>query len=215
MPIWRDDEIAILRDLYPMNTANTLSGILDRPTWSIYNKAALLALKKSPAFYESGAGGRLDGIKGSATRFTAGTVPWNKGTHFIAGGRAPETQFKKGSAPHNTLPIGALRITKDGTLQLKVSDKKGSPSNRWRGVHELVWMAAHGPIPAGHICVFKPGQKTAALDEITADKVECISFRENMARNTVHNLPKPIALAVQLRGALVRQINRATKASTS
>ena len=29
------------------------------------------------------------------------------------------TQFKKGSLPHNTLPNGSLRITKDGYLERK------------------------------------------------------------------------------------------------
>jgi hypothetical protein len=66
-------------------------------------------------------------------------------------------------------------------------------------------------VPAGHIVVFKPGQRTKELNEITADRVECISFAENMKRNTRHNLPKPLSDLIALRGALTRQINKRTK----
>ena len=52
------------------------------------------------------------------------------------------------------------------------------------------------------------------LEEITADRVECISLAENMRRNSYHNYPKPIAELIQLRGALMRKINRAERALT-
>lgn len=43
---------------------------------------------------------------------------------------------------------------------------------------------------------------------MTLDKLECITFRENMRRNTVHaKYPKELVRLVQLRGALARQIN--------
>ena len=140
-----------------------------------------------------------------------GHVPANKGVRRpgYAPGKMAESQFKAGQLPHNTAGIGAYRITKDGTLHRKIGNAKGSNSKRWRGVHELVWIEANGPVPAGHICVFKPGMKTDQLDEITADKVECISFAENMRRNTYHNrYPKEIGQLIQLRGAIQRKINR-------
>jgi hypothetical protein len=99
-----------------------------------------------------------------------------------------------------------------GTLQRKISNAKGSNSKRWRGVHELVWIEANGPVPPGHICVFRPGMRTAVLEEITVERVECISFAENMRRNSYHTrFPKEIGLAIQLRGALNRKINHITK----
>lgn len=53
--------------------------------------------------------------------------------------------------------------------------------------------------------------RTAVLDEITLDRVECISLAENMRRNSYHNYPKEIALAIQLRGVLNRKINHVIK----
>ncbi len=50
------------------------------------------------------------------------------------------------------------------------------------------------------------------MEHITLDRLECITRRENMARNTVHNLPKELARLVQLQGAVKRQINKRSKA---
>jgi hypothetical protein len=122
-----------------------------------------------------------------------------------------QTQFKPGQSPHNTAPIGSYRLDPDGTLQQKISDAKGSNSKRWRGVHELVWVAANGPMPPKHIAVFKPGMRTNVLEEITIDRVECISLAENMKRNTVHNLPPQLVEVVRLRGVLTRHINQRKK----
>ena len=62
-------------------------------------------------------------------------------------------------------------------------------------------------MPQGHAVVFKNGNKA----DIRIENLELITRRELMARNTVHNLPPAIVQVVQLRGALVRQINRRTK----
>jgi hypothetical protein len=146
----------------------------------------------------------------TSTRFKPGHVTWNKGMKGLdIGGKA--TRFQPGQTPHNTLEVGAYRITKDGTLQRKIGTTKGSNSKRWRGVHELVWVAANGPLPAGHIVVFKPGMRTTQLADITLDKVECITWAENMRRNTRHNLPKELNEVIGLRAALVRKINHRTK----
>jgi hypothetical protein len=208
---WIKAEVKALRTLYPHIRTEDVAKILGRNERAVYNKAGHIGLRKSKAFLASTLSGR--NVKGYAPhglagRFKAGHAPWNAGIRFEAGGRSPLTRFKRGQKPHNTKPIGSYRITKDGTLQRKVSNDQGSNSKRWRGVHELVWIEAIGPVPAGHIVVFKPGMKTSVLQEITPDRVECISWAENMRRNTYHRYPKPIALAIQLRGALNRQINR-------
>ena len=118
-----------------------------------------------------------------------------------------ETQFKKGVrqgvAVRLYKPIGTERISKDGYLERKVND--GLPLQaRWRAVHLVVWEALHGPVPAGHAVAFKNGDRT----DIRPENLELIHRRALMARNTVHNLPKPLAQTVQLLGALRRQINR-------
>lgn len=204
---WTDEQEAILRARYANERTEDIAQAIGRDVKSLYQKALSLGLKKSAEFLASPAAGRTNGRQGMGTRFGTGLTPWNKGMKGLdIGGKA--TRFKSGQTPHNTKPIGSYRITRDGTLQRKINNDKGSNSKRWRGVHELVWVETNGPVPHGHIVVFRPGQRTDKVEEITIDRVECITFSENMKRNTVHNYPPEIAKAVQLIGALNRKINR-------
>ena len=209
---WTDDQVETLRTRYPNEKTAAIAADMGRPIHAIYRKAQLLGLSKSYEFNHSEASGRLQGERGIACRFQKGLTPWNKGTHFTAGGRSPETRFKPGQSPHNTSEIGSYRYDKDGTLQRKISNAKGNNSVRWRGEHELVWVAANGPVPPKHIVVFKPGMRTTEREEITIDRVECISLADNMRRNTRHNLPPELNEIVQLRSVLTRQINKRSKA---
>ncbi|MEN1942689.1 HNH endonuclease signature motif containing protein [Luteimonas sp. MJ293] len=82
----------------------------------------------------------------------------------------------------------------------------------WRPVRVLVWEAAHGPVPEGHVVRFKDGCASTNPDEITADKLECITRAENMKRNSYwETLPPDAARLVQLRSALNRRINTLTR----
>lgn len=66
-------------------------------------------------------------------------------------------------------------------------------------------------MPKGHLVVFRPGRKTLDAELITLDAVELITRAENMARNTMHRLPKELAQVHQLRGVLTRTINQRQK----
>lgn len=214
---WPTKALKALKRRYPHEPTAAIAADLHVTVNACYQKAHSLGLKKSAEYLASPAACRLRrGDKvGAASRFLPGHAPHNKGIKgWQAGGRAAETQFKKGNSPHTELPVGSYRLEHGtGTLQRKIGTAKGSNSMRWRGVHELVWTEAHGPVPPGHIVVFKPGLRTTVLEEITLDRVECISQAENMRRNSYHNrYPKEIGLAIQARGALVRKINRASRA---
>lgn len=205
---WGEDEIGLLREFYPDVPTAVLATELRRTASAVYVMAQVLGLKKSDVYLRSEASGRTNGSQGGATRYQKGHATWNKGMKGLQiGGKA--TQFKRGNKPQTWVPVGSIRITRDGTLQRKINDLPGPNHVRWRGVHELVWIEANGPVPAGHIVVFKPGTRTTKPEEITLDRVECISLAENMRRNTLHRYPKEIVRAVQMRGALNRRINRA------
>jgi hypothetical protein len=208
MTRWTDTDIAVLSTRYPHELTERIAADLGRKVGMVYQKAYGLGLKKSAEYLASDAAGRTRGERGGTSRFRKGLTPWNKGIRFISGGRSAEAQFKPGHKPHNTKVIGEYRLDGDGVLQRKIGTSTGSNSKRWRGVHELVWIEVHGQLPPKHIVIFRPGMRTALLEEITIEKVECISLAENMRRNTVHNLPKELALVCQLKGALNRQINK-------
>lgn len=212
---WNRIDEQLLREFYPDWPASMLAVYFQCEPYCVHQKAARMGLHKSAAFNASEQSGRLNGLRGLSCRYAKGHVPANKGLRRPgwAPGRMRETQFKKGRAPSenaNYQPIGTERIcSKDGYLIRKVTDDRSLvPVRRWVAVHRLVWEAARGSIPQGHIVCFKPGMKTAVRDEITSDKLELLTMKENMLRNSIHNLPKPLKDVVRLRGRLVRQIHK-------
>lgn len=216
---WTPRECQTLRERYPHERTADLAQDMGMAVSKVYNKAHGMGLKKSAAFFASDNAGRIQRGRSHpsmiASQFKPGHQTWNKGQKFDAGGRSHETQFKKDrppSAARNYRPIGSTRISKDGYLERKMNDRRDIYSaRRWTPVHRLVWEAKHGPIPDGHIITFKPGQFTNTEADITIDRLECLSRAEHMQRHTYHNYPKPIAQLIQLRGALNRRINNATK----
>lgn len=210
-----DPDVAeVMRELYPHCPSDEVAQVLGCSVQRVYQLAARLGLKKTQAYLNSDHSGRVrNGTQHPAmklSRFKAGHEPWNKGTKWTAGGRSPETRFKPGQKPHTWLPIGSLRIS-GGQLERKTSERKGANHMRWTPVARLVWEAANGPVPAGHLVVFKPGMKSTVLEEITLDRIECISRAENARRNVPWNKHPETAPLVHLRGQIQRQVNRISR----
>lgn len=204
---WSPQDEFILRELYANTSNQELAELLDRAPRYVGMKARKLGLKKSEAFLAKQGG-----------RFQKGHSTWNAGKPRSTGTHpnCKRTQFKpgemRGAAQHNYVPVGSLRVTKDGYLERKTNDDHPVPARRWVSVHRLVWEAANGPVPKGHVVVFKPGMRTAVEDEVTLDRLELVSRADLMRRNTVHRYPKELARLIQLRGALNRQINKRAQA---
>ena len=210
---WSKRELAVIRRDYPHEPTMAIAARIGRSLTGVYRAATKLGIKKSAVFNASSESGRLTKLTagGVTHRFKKGQTPWNAGTKgIVTGGVA--TQFKKGcrsgQAAKNWMPIGSHRIDQDGYLRRKITDNGYAPKD-WEAVHRLVWTQAHGPIPSGHVIVFKPGRATAKLSAITLDAIECVSRQELMRRNSYHNnYPKELAQLIQLRGAVQRQINK-------
>lgn len=211
---WSVEDLARLKREYADAHTPELARSLGRPVFSVYNKAYSLDLKKSAAYLASPLAGRTDGKRGGVSRFKSGHETWNKGVQGVTGHHpnTVRTQFKKGSmhgaAQHNYVPIGSERISKDGYLERKVNDDHPTPARRWVGVHRLVWEAANGPIPRGHVVCFRPGHKSAEAARITIDGLELVSRAELARRNHPVTRSPELAKLVQLKGAITRQINR-------
>jgi len=188
---WTTTEEATLRELYPTHTRSQIGAALGRSASAVQNRALKLGLKKTD----------------NVGRFGPGNPPWNKGTHWVAGGRSAETRFKPGTlngrARVLVKPVGSERISKDGYLERKINNDLPF-QRRWRAVHLIIWEQAHGPLPRGYAVVFKDGNK----QHITLDNLALISRKDLMRRNSVHNHGPEIAKAYQLKGAITRQINR-------
>jgi hypothetical protein len=215
--IWTPERDEQLRSLYQDNTTEVVAEIMGARPSQIYSRAKALGITKSAEFFASVHSGRMQRGKLNpnivATQFKPGQKPWNTGTHYVSGGRSAETRFKKGAmsgaAQHNYVPIGTLRISKDGYLERKMTDDPSLyTARRWTFVHRLVWEAAHGPIPEGHMVVFIKGQFTNNVDLLTADRLECITRRENILRNSLWTSNPELAKLYQLKGRITQQVNR-------
>lgn len=213
---WTPEHVAHLKAHYADTLTVDLAPLYGRTIKQVLAKANALGLHKSIELIAETARERSSrpGHGSQATRIQPGQEPWNKGTHYTAGGRSAETRFKPGVRPHTWVPIGSYRLVEGPVLEQKVNDLPGPNSVRWKPVSRLVWEAAHGPIPDGHAVVFKPGRQTVELELITPDALECLSRAELMRRNSFRaTLPPEWQKLVQLRGVLTRTINRKTKES--
>lgn len=207
---WKAWQIEELCRLYPTMTAKRIAFRVKKSISSVYQKARMLGLYRDPAQVQdiNRALGRQMAAHENAVRnqFKKGHVSWNKGTHFKAGGRSPETRFEKGHKPSTWKPVGT-EVVRDGYLTRKISDH-GNPSRRdWKAVHVIVWEKHRGPVPPDHVVIFRDGNK----NNRRLSNLKLLSRRQNMLRNTLHRYPKPIVSAIQMRGALNRQINRRSK----
>lgn len=206
---WTSQDIATLRRLYAETPTQALADSLGRSLKMVYEKAKRLGLRKAPHYMREQHGARAR-LVGEGTRFQPGQPAWNKGMSYVPGGACADTQFKPGNTPHNWVPVGSLRINRDGYLDRKISDERRGARD-WEAVHRLVWKEAHGEIPAGHVVVFRPGRASTVLEDITLDALELVTRQELMRRNTVHRYPEDVKVAIRQLGVFRRKINKRTK----
>ena len=97
---------------------------------------------------------------GLTGQFKKGNVPHNKDKKQVeymsqeSIERTKETRFKKGNKPKNYRPIGSERITKDGYIEVKVSDP-----NKWETKNKIIYKQYFGDIPKGHKVIYADGNK--------------------------------------------------------
>lgn len=218
---WTKEEMAMVRYLYPNTPTAEIARVLGRKLPGVYGAAKLLGLRKSDAYLASPAACRLrrngDDHPGRATQFKKGTVPPNKGLRRpgYAPGRMRETQFRKGerrgASARNWCPVGTIKIDSEGYRRIKV--REHAPGEHtgfgntqvWPLLQRHVWEQEKGPVPRGHVVVFKDGDR--ARCEI--DNLECISRAELAIRNQMWTkMPRELAEVIQLNGALKRKLRR-------
>lgn len=212
---WTESEREVLRCTYADCSTDSIARSLGRSIGQVHQQAQKLGLRKSAEFIARTTRERVmrQDHASHATRIKPGAVPPNKGLRRPgwAPGEMARTQFKPGRPAHeshNYVPIGSLRLSKDGYLERKVTDDAGvCPARRWVAEHRLVWESINGPVPAGQVVVFRHGQRTTNVDQITVDRLECLTRADLMRRNTIHRYPEPVKQVMRLRGKLSRAIS--------
>lgn len=209
-----DEEKELFIALYPdMDTAE-LAKKLDRTVSALYGMSETLGVKKSEAYQAEKKRMEAERLRdsGVAHRFKKGTVPPNKGLRRPGWhrGRMKETQFKKGErtgfAKNLYQPIGTERLSKEGYLERKVNDDLPLQA-RWKAVHRIVWEELNGPIPEGHVVVFRDHNK----QNCDPSNLELITRAALMKRNTMHNYPGPVRAQIHVLAGFRRKLNRYAK----
>ena len=144
---------------------------------------------------------KILGRSGINTRFHKGLVPWNKGTHFCAGGRSAQTRFKpgqiRGAAARRYKPVGTVTIRKDSLPKILRNRKRkegmppwprncrryikikdtGPPQYCWISYAMYLWEKANGPVPPGCFVVHFDGN---TLND-SIDNYRCVDRKGHLA----------------------------------
>lgn len=208
---WTEAQIDMIKVYYPDQDTQALAQEIGCSVHQLHAKANKMQVFKTVEYKQKVA--NLPQVK--AGHFLLGQVPWNKGKSYPQPHNP--TKFKKNRPIQEHAkyrPIGSLRLSKEGYWEMKYTDDRTIASaRRWKGIHRLVWEQHTGSIPKGHIIVFKDRKKGMKPDEITIDKLECITREENANRNHINNRSPELTKLCQLKGAITRQVNRILKES--
>lgn len=101
-------------------------------------------------------------------RFERGHEPHNKGRRWgdymtpEQMERASAALYRKGNLPHNAVPVGAERVSRDGYVEVHVAQFRTSRANdQWVHKHRLVWERENGrKLEKGEVVVFCDGDKS-------------------------------------------------------
>jgi hypothetical protein len=206
--IWTSGQIELLRAEYPSAHIKELAARLGRSKRATWQKARELGIRKSPEYIQTYCRNIAENQKKNpGKRFQPGHATWNKGKKgWQSGGRSAEFRFRPGQLNGRAVellqPIGTERISKDGYRERKVTTA-GRGGQRWKLVHNLIWIERHGPIPSGYAVCFRNGDKT----DLRLENLELISRKDLMQRNSIHRWPAEIKDALRLIGKLKRTID--------
>ena len=201
---WTNEEIEILKELYPDHFAGEICQILHRNKSSVYYMAAKLGLKATPE--KISRSGRISSQNPNVRKcqFPKGHIPQNKGKKVSPElyAKMKPTMFKKGQASLNKRPVGSERVNVDGYIEVKVADP-----NKWRLKNRVIWEQHNGKIPPGHNIQFKDRNPL----NCTIENLYIISQAEQMRNENsfLAKYPKELVDVIRLKGALKRRIRKA------
>ena len=183
--VWNDKKRATLIALYPEHTNAEIAKMLNVTESSVSVQAFKLRLFKTEDFHK-----RMR----QRTQFQKGRTPENKGKKWDAfmskngqeGSR--KTTFKKGNIPPNHKEVGYERMTRDGYIEVKVSEP-----NMFKLKHRLIWEQHNGKIPHGCNIQFHDNNRL----NCNIENLYIISRREQISQNTIMRYPNELRTAIK------------------
>jgi hypothetical protein len=211
---WTDADHDLLRRLYPDTPAAEVARQIGVTRTAVAQKVGALGIRKSEtalAELRRVRIARLQAALAAGRGRALPIVPWNKGMRGLPGhqnGKRFEAGVRMGAAKKNWMPVGSERLDDEGYLRRKIRDD-GPRHLRWRGVHQLLWEEAHGPVPPGFAVCFIDGDRR----HLALDNLALVSRADLMRRNSVTNYGPAIAGALQAIGKLKKQLLNQVKES--
>lgn len=195
-----------IKSRYASMPSKDLAQELGVNVYTLNNRAYAMGLRKSAAYLNSPACGRLQvgHNKGLITRYKKGDASKNKGmkqSDYMSAeaiAKCKKTEFKKGRVSLNKRPIGAERISTDGYVYLKIREGL----NGFVLKHSHLWVQEHGPLPSGHCLWFRDRNK----QNCSLDNLELITRAQNVTRNQIHHYPEELQQSIKLTNKLTRKI---------
>lgn len=206
--MWTETEDNFMKEYYPSESNSVICERLGRSLRSVYSRAMILDLKKTPEFIRKQWQMLAVNLKdnGRCHRFSKGHIPANKGKKMPANvyDKVRKTMFRKGNVPANHKPVGYERINVDGYVEVKVAEP-----NEFRLKHRIVWEKNFGAIPLGYNVQFRDKNR----QNLNPDNLYLISRSEQMKKeNSMYaRYPKELQQVIRIKGALQRQINKFKK----
>jgi hypothetical protein len=212
--VWTEQKKERLKSLYADNRSADIADMLGVKLSAVYNMAFKLGLKKNIEVLRQLSIANADHPAKIATRFEVGNVSWNynlKGDRFKkrmpkeSYKRMQQTHFAKNHKPMNTKPVGTISLRGKSKakpyLYIKIAD------SNWQLLQRHVWEQHFGPIPKGHVVVFKDGD----FKNCNINNLEVISKKENMARNSIMNYPPEVREVLVITRSIKIKIKKLTK----
>lgn len=205
--LWTKEEIKKVGKLYPDMDSSEIAKIMGCRLDQVYYIAYKNRFEKSLAYRQGMAAKKNFKIAGKKYVFAKGHTPINKGKkmeEYVPAeslARIQSSQFKKGMKCHNELHDGAITIRTDNRNRPYKFIRTAKA--KWEALHVHLWKQAHGPIPPGHVIIFKN------FDTLNCElsNLEMITKSENMLRNSIHNYPEDIKEAIYTLQKLKKKIN--------
>lgn len=220
---WLPADDDCLRELYGTMGAEQVAQALGRTLFAVVSRASFLGLGKRPwtqhdedqlrEIYprmEMAEMRRITGRTATALRARAAILgikridsPDRKAAHRA---HSEHMKAKRESGYRNStaVPIGTESM-QGGKLFRKVSDS--GETRDWKLAHRLVWEELHGPIPAGHIIVFRDGNS----QNLEPSNLEMITEAERMRRHSIVRYPREIHSAAVTLGFFKAKLKRLEK----
>ena len=198
-----------LRRLYPTTRTQDLAIKFNCPINKVYQVANDMGLKKDIEWVRENARQNMNRPDHPAKQFhfAKGHRPGNTGkkqTEFMtpeAIERTVATRFKTGSLAWNHKEVGYERINVDGYVEIKVAEP-----NKFQLKQRYLWEQRNGTIPPGHNIQFRDGNRI----NFEPNNLYQISRADQLRTENsfIARYPKELQLAIQIKGALNRQINK-------